>query len=55
MATVALDKRNSEEVVAGALPQAALEQLISQVREIDMDEVRRQLAEEAGESVTARP
>ena len=31
----------------GALPEAALEDLIRQVREIDMDEVRRQLAETA--------
>jgi thioredoxin 1 len=29
----------------GALPEAALEDLIRQVREVDMDEVRRQLAE----------
>ena len=39
----------------GALPQPALEQLISQVRDVDMDEVRRQLAGEAGERVAARP
>ena len=31
----------------GAIPADALEDLISQVREIDMDEVRRQLAETA--------
>ena len=30
---------------AGALPPPALEQLISAVREVDMDEVRRQLDE----------
>jgi thioredoxin 1 len=28
----------------GALPEAMLESLISQVRELDMDEVRKQLA-----------
>jgi thioredoxin len=31
---------------AGALPEAALEDLIRQVRALDMDEVRRQVAEE---------
>jgi thioredoxin 1 len=29
----------------GALPEAALEELISKARELDMDEVRRQIAE----------
>ena len=32
---------------AGALPPAALEQLIQQVRGLDMEEVRRQIAEQA--------
>jgi len=32
---------------AGALPEAALEDLIEQVREVDMDDVRKQVAEEA--------
>ena len=32
----------------GALPGPALEQLISQVRAVDMDEVRKQVAAEAG-------
>jgi thioredoxin 1 len=31
----------------GALPQAALEDLVSKVRTIDMDEVRKQIAEQA--------
>ncbi|MEC8277181.1 MAG: thioredoxin domain-containing protein [Myxococcota bacterium] len=31
---------------AGALPPAAFDQLITQVREVDMDDVRRQIAEE---------
>jgi thioredoxin 1 len=31
----------------GALPQAALEDLVSKVRSIDMDEVRKQIAEQA--------
>lgn len=31
---------------AGALPEAALEQLITALRDVDMDEVRRQLAEQ---------
>lgn len=31
---------------AGALPEAALEQLITALREVDMDDVRRQLAEQ---------
>ena len=33
---------------AGALPAEALEDLISQIRELDMDEVRRQVAEAEG-------
>lgn len=33
---------------AGALPAQALEDLISQIRELDMDEVRRQVAEAEG-------
>jgi thioredoxin 1 len=32
----------------GALPAPSLEQLISAVREVDMDDVRRQIAEEQG-------
>lgn len=32
---------------AGALPPAALEDLVSQVKELDMDEVRKQIAEQA--------
>ncbi|GAA1908581.1 thioredoxin [Streptomyces sodiiphilus] len=32
----------------GALPEQALEDLIKQARELDMDEVRKQLAEEQG-------
>ena len=32
----------------GALPAPALEQVISAVRELDMDDVRRQIAEQAG-------
>jgi thioredoxin 1 len=40
----------------GALPASALEQLIDAVRGLDMDEVRRQLAEaEAAESAGAQP
>ena len=31
---------------AGALPPAAFDQLITQVREVDMDDVRRQIAED---------
>jgi len=34
---------------AGALPAAALEDLIGQVKALDMDEVRRQIAAEKGE------
>jgi len=33
----------------GSLPPAALETVIGKVRELDMDEVRRQVAEQAGE------
>jgi thioredoxin 1 len=38
---------------AGALPPAALDQLIAAVRDLDMDDVRRQIAEQqtAGEAV----
>ena len=32
----------------GALPEAALEDLIQQARDLDMDEVRRQIAEQQG-------
>lgn len=35
---------------AGALPQAALEDLISQVRDLDMDEVHRQVAAQSTSS-----
>lgn len=39
---------------AGAMPEAALEDLIRQVRALDMDEVRRKIAEqEKGEAKTA--
>jgi thioredoxin 1 len=38
----------------GALPGPALEDLITQVRGLDMDEVRRQLAEQAPEAGAAR-
>ncbi|MCL3778475.1 MULTISPECIES: thioredoxin [unclassified Actinomyces] len=34
---------------AGALPAKALDALITQARELDMDEVRRQIAEQQGE------
>lgn len=37
----------------GALPEAALSDLIAQVRQIDMDDVRRQLAEAAAEQASA--
>lgn len=37
----------------GALPEAALSDLIDQVRQIDMDDVRRQLAEAAAEQASA--
>ena len=33
----------------GAIPAAALEQLVTQVREVDMDEVRRAVAERSGD------
>jgi thioredoxin 1 len=33
---------------AGALPEPALEELIAKARELDMDEVRRQIAQEQG-------
>jgi thioredoxin 1 len=32
----------------GALPESALESLIEKVRELDMDEVRQQLASQSG-------
>ncbi|MCB9672667.1 MAG: thioredoxin fold domain-containing protein [Alphaproteobacteria bacterium] len=35
---------------SGALPPAAFEQLIQQVRDIDMDDVRRQIAEQQGQA-----
>ncbi len=35
----------------GALPRSALDDLIGQVRELDMDDVRRQLAEQETETV----
>ncbi len=35
---------------AGALPEAALEDLIAQVKALDMDEVHRQIAEQEGSS-----
>jgi thioredoxin len=37
----------------GALPEPALEQLITQARELDMDEVRAGIAERAGAAETA--
>ncbi len=39
---------------AGALPAAALEQLITQVRELDMDQVREQIAAEKADAGAAR-
>ncbi len=38
---------------AGALPAAALEQLIEKVRELDMDDVRKQIAEQEAEEQRA--
>ena len=38
---------------AGALPESALESLISQVKELDMDDVRRQVEEQAKKSATS--
>ena len=38
---------------AGALPESALESLISQVKALDMDDVRRQVEEQAKKSATA--
>ena len=38
---------------AGALPGAALEELIGKVREVDMDDVRRQIAEHKAKQATA--
>ncbi|HRA43907.1 MAG TPA: thioredoxin [Phycicoccus sp.] len=40
---------------AGALPPAGLEQVISAVRELDMDEVRQQLAPGGAEAAEADP
>ncbi|WP_341251609.1 thioredoxin [Euzebya pacifica] len=37
---------------SGALPQQAMDQLISQVRELDMEDVHRQVAEAEAESAT---
>jgi thioredoxin len=37
----------------GALPEPALEQLITKARELDMDEVRAEIAERAGAATTA--
>ncbi len=37
----------------GALPEAALEDLIGQVRDLDMDEVRRAVEDEAGDTSVA--
>lgn len=34
---------------AGALPKSALESLVTQVKELDMEEVRKQVAEQQGE------
>ena len=39
---------------AGALPEPALEELISKARELDMDDVRRQIAEAQGETAEAQ-
>ena len=55
MATVELNAENFESTVTGgglyaqpgALPEQALEQLITKARELDMDEVRRTLAQPA--------
>ncbi len=38
----------------GALPAQALDQLIARAKELDMDEVRRQLAEQVPEAVSAQ-
>ncbi len=38
---------------AGALPEQALEELIGKARELDMDEVRRQITQEQGAGSTA--
>jgi len=38
---------------AGALPASALEQLIGKVRELDMDDVRKQIAEQEAEEKRA--
>lgn len=39
---------------AGALPEPALEELIGKARELDMDEVRRQIAAQSAESESAQ-
>lgn len=39
----------------GALPAAGLEQVISAVRELDMDDVRRKLAEASAQSLSPKP
>jgi thioredoxin 1 len=39
----------------GALPAQALDQLIARVKELDMDVVRRQLAEQVPEAASAHP
>lgn len=38
---------------AGALPEAALTDLVAKVREVDMDDVRRQLAEQQGTAASS--
>lgn len=40
---------------AGALPEPALEELISKARELDMDEVRRQIAQAKGAEAETEP
>src|SRR5436305_12278015 len=39
---------------AGALPEPALEELLSKARELDMDEVRRQIAQANGATANAK-
>ncbi|ACU35724.1 thioredoxin [Actinosynnema pretiosum subsp. pretiosum] len=39
----------------GALPETALEDLIKQAREVDMDEVRKQVAEQQAEETDGEP
>jgi len=38
----------------GALPEPALEELITKARELDMDEIRAEIAERAGAAKAAR-